>query len=89
MTSRGGQPDEMSSLGRHVTLAFGSGNMTYLGMTFRQVALLVGHYFYNITFYLIIKQFHWLNSSRYFAISPWREGDIAISPSLQGDLAKY
>ena len=48
MTSRGGQPDEMSSLGRHVTLAFGSGNMTYLGMTFRQVAPLVGHYFYNV-----------------------------------------
>ena len=40
----------MLPLGRHVSLACGSGDMTYLGVTFGHVALLVGQYLYNIVF---------------------------------------
>ena len=44
----GGWHDEMSPLGRHVSLRFASGDITYLRVTFRHVTLPGGHHFYNV-----------------------------------------
>ena len=53
----GGWHDEMSPLGRHVSLRFASGDITYLRVTFRHVTLPGGHHFYNIVV-LSGHQFH-------------------------------
>ena len=43
----------MSPLRRHVSLRFASGDITYLGVTFRHVTLPVGRHLYNVLLIIV------------------------------------